>query len=288
MTAPIILEKRPEDQLADIQTAPEKKISVVSAGALVSVIVPCCGMIEYTKLCMPSLLKYTRAPFELILLDIGSLDGTSEYLAGIKAASKFRVEIVRTATDLAIADACREAVSRARGDYFVLLNNDTVLTEGWLHQLINLANLSPALGMTGPMSNYAPPAQLVELIPYRARPKKRTSNGRVSVEEVFVDMDVINAFARDFREKAKGKWSEVDRLAGFCLLVKRQVLDKVGLPNLEKVSELSLFDTDQLSDKARQAGFTLGCCRDLFVHHFGTRTFSAGAPTAENDATRTN
>ena len=51
-------------------------------------------------------------------------------------------------------------------------------------------------------------------------------------------------------------------------------MERIGLPKLEKWTDLSLFDTDILSVKARQAGFTLACCRDLFVHHFGTRTFS--------------
>ena len=35
-----------------------------------------------------------------------------------------------------------------------------------------------------------------------------------------------------------------------------------------------------VSAKAKQAGYTLAVCRDLFVHHFGTRTFAGGAPAA--------
>jgi len=45
-----------------------------------------------------------------------------------------------------------------------------------------------------------------------------------------------------------------------------------------KWTDLSFFDTDILSVKARQAGYGLALCRDLFIHHFGTRTFSHGAP----------
>ena len=41
---------------------------------------------------------------------------------------------------------------------------------------------------------------------------------------------------------------------------------------------LGLFDTDLLSELACKAGFTLACCRDLFVHHFGSRTFRIGRP----------
>jgi hypothetical protein len=46
---------------------------------------------------------------------------------------------------------------------------------------------------------------------------------------------------------------------------------------------LSLFDTDILSSKARQAGFALACCRDCFVHHFGTRTFAHGTAAGSKD-----
>ena len=51
---------------------PDKKVSVLSG--LVSIIVPCAGMLEYTKLCVPSVLRFSREPFELIFIDIGSLD----------------------------------------------------------------------------------------------------------------------------------------------------------------------------------------------------------------------
>jgi len=259
----------------------EKKLAVVSS-PLVSILVPCCGMIEYTKLCVPSILRYSRQPIELIFLDIGSLDGTAEYLAGVTAASRFRIEIVRTPTDMGIAEVCKEALAAARGEFLVLLNNDTIVTDGWLQQLITLATLAPAIGMVGPMSNYAPMAQHVSTVPYRVKPKRAKTARQFVQAESLLDVDSMHAFAHEYREEMKGKWIEVERLGGFCLLLKREVLDRIGLVNLEKWTDLSLFDTDILSAKARQAGYTLACCRDLFIHHFGTRTFSHGAPTNAN------
>jgi hypothetical protein len=35
-----------------------------------------------------------------------------------------------------------------------------------------------------------------------------------------------------------------------------------------------------LSSKARQAGFTLVCARDLYIHHFGSRIYAHGAPAS--------
>ncbi len=261
------------------------KVPVPVVGPLVSILIPCCGMLEYTKLLVPSILKHTRPPFELIFIDIGSLDGTADYLAGVATVhSMTRVEVVRTPTDLGIQDACQEALAKARGEFLVLLNNDTVVTNGWLNQLLGLLNFSSTVGMVGPMSNYAAPPQLVETVPYRVGPKKHGRlEGRYGTSEVLVDVEAVESFARDFREKNKGKWVEAERLGGFCLALKRDALLKMG--PLEPWTDLSLFDTDILSAKARQAGYTLAVCRDLFVHHFGARTFASGAP--ENKAKET-
>src|SRR5947209_6974624 len=115
-------------------TGPQKvpshrPMSVLSPPGLASLIIPCCGMLEYTKLSVPSVLRHSRPPFEIIFLDVGSLDGTAEYLAGIKTAAQVRVEVVRTATDSGVGDACKEAIAQARGEYLMLLNNDTVVTD---------------------------------------------------------------------------------------------------------------------------------------------------------------
>ncbi len=143
-------------------------IAVAGTPGLVSIVVPCVGMLEYTKLCVPSILKHSRQPFELIFLDIGSLDGTAEYLAGLQAglAGMIRVEVVRTPTDLGLKDACQKALKMTLGEFVVLLNNDTVVTPGWLTQLLGLVSMSLGMGLVGPMSNMAAPPQLVETVPW--------------------------------------------------------------------------------------------------------------------------
>jgi len=265
------------------QKPPLQSVSVLAPPGLVSILVPCCGMLEYTKICVPSLLRHSRDPYELIFLDIGSLDGTAEYLAALGDAAKVRVEVVRAATDLDIPAACKEALRQARGEYLVLLNNDTVVTDAWLGQMIALASSSPAIGMVGPMSNYAAPPQLVETVPYRIGPKRKLGTaGNHRSTDTLVDAAAVNEFAKKHREQFRTKWVQTERLGGFCLLLKRQVLKKIEqFGSLDEWSNLGLFDTDILSVKARQAGFTLACCRDLFIHHFGTRVFAQGAPTTE-------
>ena len=75
----------------------------------------------------------------------------------------------------------------------MLLNNDVVVTEGWLEQLIGLASIDQEskiqnpkskMGLVGPMSNYATPPQLVERPlsrPQRAPPLPRVTNSQGGV-----------------------------------------------------------------------------------------------------------
>jgi O-antigen biosynthesis protein len=260
-------------------------VSVLAPPGLASIIIPCCGQLEYTKLCIPSVVQHTRAPYELIFLDIGSLDGTAQYLAGVQAVAPVRVEICRRQTDAEIGSACQESLSLARGEYLVLLNNDTIVTDAWLDQLIALASTSTAIGVVGPMSNYAAPPQLVDAVPYRCGRRQRAIRPYVNgqAERSLVDVTAVHRFAAEWRDRHRGCWIEVERLGGFCLLIKRSALDRLR-PG-DEWSDLGIFDTDALSVKARQAGLTLACCKDLFVHHFGTRTFAHGAPDRKaNDA----
>jgi GT2 family glycosyltransferase len=80
-------------------------------------------------------------------------------------AALARAATLRAATDLGIADAVREALARTRRAYLVLLNNDTLVTPGWLDQFIALANLSPQVGLVKPLSIRVAPSQPVETVP---------------------------------------------------------------------------------------------------------------------------
>jgi GT2 family glycosyltransferase len=109
-----------------------------------------------------------------------------------------------------------------------------------------------AIGLVGPMSNYAAPPQLVEGVPYRH----------------VLD---VHAFARRWRDEHRGQWFTVPKLSGFCLLMKRAVYTQIG--GLDERFGLGFFDDDDLAERARRVGFELAVAHDLFVHHFGSRTF---------------
>ncbi len=244
---------------------------------LVSVVIPCFGQYEYTRLCVPSLLRHSRPPFELIFVDAGSLDGTAEYLTGLQAGSSLRIEIVRVDDGTGLGAAFDQGLVHARGRFVTLLSNDTIVTDGWLHQLTALADSDPKIAAVGPMTNYGTPPQFVKETPYRLALR----NGSPNMPE-----EALERFSRDWREGHKGKWFETDHLDAFCILFKREVLGGIGpLDQLARPDGPSLgvraLDGNGLSLAIRRTGAKMACCHDLFIHHFGSRQAVLAAPTGQ-------
>src|SRR5262249_54516566 len=163
----------------------------------------------FTRLCVPSLLRHSRMPVEFIFIDLGSLDGTGEYLDGVAAAAPARVVVGRAAAESAFQAACTGALSRAGGQFVVWLSNDTTVTERWLERLVAGAPGDPTIGVVGPMSNYAPEPQYVGSVPYRLGPKTNGTAGRNGqASHYFVDSEPVDRFASEWRERHRSQCLE--------------------------------------------------------------------------------
>jgi GT2 family glycosyltransferase/predicted Zn-dependent protease len=221
---------------------------------LASITVLCCNELDYTKRCLDSVLRHTRRPYELVLVDNASADGTPEFLAEVRARpGAERVAVLRNEKNVGFPAGCNQGLAEARGRYVVFLNNDTVVTEGWLEGLIAWALHDwPQVGLVGAVTNYASPPQ------------------QVPVD--YPSLDGLGAFAARRRREFAGQALEYERLSGFCLLARREVLEQVG-PFDERFG-LGFFDDDDLGLRVRKAGLKLLIAQDVFVHHFGSRTFT--------------
>ena len=118
-------------------------------GGLASVIVPCWNQLEFTRQCIWALMRRTSVNWELIVIDDGSTDGTGSYLAGVQDASPVPVTVIANSTNRGFPAAINQGLQYARGEYLVLLNNDVVVTDGWLSQLIGLASIEGTTEIIG-------------------------------------------------------------------------------------------------------------------------------------------
>jgi O-antigen biosynthesis protein len=246
----------------------EVNLGLMQSPGLVSIVVLCCGQIEHSRLCAPSIFRFSRAPYEVIVVDAGSLDGTYDYWRGAQAAATSPIEIIRSPADVDLAATLQAGLARTHGESIVLLNNDTIVSTGWLEQLVALLSMNSTVGMVAPMTTYGPTQQVIWPVSYRVGAKVGVPLGQ---EEILNQLTTVDRFAQECREKHRGQWFEADRLGGGCVMLKKKVLQGVGPP--PRVP-LQFFDAEALSLRVREKGYVLAGCRDLFVHSFGSRGFS--------------
>src|SRR5262249_28761786 len=127
-----------------------------ASSALVSVVMSCCGQLEYTRLSAPRVLRYSRPPFQVLFLDAGSLDGTAECLACLAGAAPLRVEVVRGERGSDLTLLVPQALTRARGRFIAWVHNDVLVPDSWLQQQLALVLSGDTVGVVGPMANVAP------------------------------------------------------------------------------------------------------------------------------------
>ncbi|MBI5624197.1 MAG: glycosyltransferase family 2 protein [Elusimicrobia bacterium] len=218
--------------------------------ALASIIIPVRDGLRYTRECLESLERTTAAPYEVIVVDNGSKDGTAAWVR-----RRPRTRVIRNRENLGFARAVNQGMSAAKGRYLVWLNNDVVLTEGWLERLIAAAERAPWIGAVGPCTNVTVGSQRVTSVPYRD-----TGLG-------------LRLFAEAWRLNHRGRAEGVHRLTGFCVLLKRSAVEKTGL--LDERFGLGCYEEFDYCLRLRQAGFDLAVAKDVYVHHHGHRTFSS-------------
>lgn len=244
-------------ELTAPRTVPELRAllgpAACEAGAdLTSIILLGFNQQAYTQLCLASIARHTPEPHELILVDNGSTDGTREYFTEL-ARRHPHVTAILNDTNLGFAAGCNQGLRVARGRRLLLLNNDTLVSAGWLRRLVDRLESEPEIGIVGPVSNYVDGPQLVPDVPYG------------------FDQDDIERFADEWARRHAGQGFEHDRVVGFCLLFAREVLDRIG--GLDPRFGNGNFEDDDFCLRARTAGFRIWVCQDVFIHHYGSRTF---------------
>jgi hypothetical protein len=99
-----------------------------------------------------------------------------------------------------------------------------IVTEGWLDSLIGAVCSAPDIGMAAPMSNHGPASLLVDPVSYGLEMGKADFGGRRGNAQI----ENLNAFAKESRTRNKGGRFEAQTLGGACVLLKREVSQKLG------------------------------------------------------------
>ena len=112
---------------------------------LVSVVIPVYNQFEYTYWCVRSIVETTKGiDYEIIIADDCSTDTTCDiekYLPGVR--------VIRNERNLRFTLNCNNAVKYTKGKYVALLNNDTLVMDGWMSSLLKVLENDPKVGLVG-------------------------------------------------------------------------------------------------------------------------------------------
>jgi GT2 family glycosyltransferase len=112
---------------------------------LVSIIIPIYGKIEFTIRCLKSIsLNLPKCTFEIIVIDDSSPDNSLSILKFVKG-----IKIFKNSTNKGFIYSCNFGARKAKGKYLYFLNNDTLVTPGWLDHLVQTFKNFPGTGLAG-------------------------------------------------------------------------------------------------------------------------------------------
>ncbi|HET9961231.1 MAG TPA: glycosyltransferase family 2 protein [Nitrospiraceae bacterium] len=200
----------------------------------VSLVIALYNQLEFTRQCLASIKAHTPDSVELILVDNGSVDGTADYLKTVEA------KVILNPRNLGCAKAWNQGIRASHGDVIGILNNDILVTPGWLEALLSFMD--------------------------------REGQGIVcpSAREGLLDYD-LPAYAKEFTQACAHAVRY--ELYAPCMLIHRSVFERVGLFD-EGFQYGGCEDTDFLW-RTKAAGFSVAMTGSALIHHYSKVTQDA-------------
>lgn len=200
---------------------------------------------DVTLAAIKSLHEHSQFPYRLIVIDNASDTPTASMLHDLAQSGRYgHIEVIRNEHNRGWLRATNQGLSRADADYVCLINNDIVAGPGWLKNCIATLERLPDAGLANPRGN------------------ERSENQRVKD---------VSSYARELAARYPGAYTELDHVCGFCMIIKREVLE--AIPLLDETFDGGHYEDDDYSRKAQQLGFRCIQCDDAFVLHTGSVSF---------------
>lgn len=219
----------------------------------VSIVIPVYNQLEYTEKCLNSIAQTVNRRVEVVFVNNASTDKTREFLAGFKNP-KLKIKKIDNDTNLGFPASVNQGIKEAVGEYIIIANNDIVLTNGWLERMIESAESDSSVGIVGPISN-------------------EVSGLQKDVNAKYSTIEEMHKYASVIAEKNKGDVLIFPRVAFLCTLIKKEVIKKIG--GLDERFTPGNYEDDDFCLRAQLAGYKTVIAKDVFIHHFGSKSFKA-------------
>lgn len=214
-----------------------------------SIIILSYNTYEITKGCIESIRKFTAAgSYEIIVVDNASKDASAAWLKRQKD-----IKLIINKENKGFPGGCNQGmVAAEQGNDILLLNSDTIVTPNWLENLQKALYSAENIGAVSCVTNYCSNVQ--------------------TIEASYSNYDELIQFAEKFNHSNPVLWEVRPRLVGFCYLIKNVAYQHVGL--LDERFAPGMFEDDDYSIRLIMLGYRLLVCRDTFIHHYGSESFT--------------
>lgn len=227
---------------------------------LVSIIIPTRDRADLLRVCLDGVLRRTRYPaLEVLIADNGSTEPDALKLLGEVKADP-RVRVLSLPGPFNFAHITNSAVSEARGDVLLLLNNDIeVINEDWLREMVSHA-VRPDVGAVGARLLY---------------PNGRLQHGGIVLGVGGVAGHLLVGTHRDDYGPfgVLGLLRSVSAVTAACLALRRDVWKQVG--GMDEVNLSVAFNDVDLCLKIRKLGLRVVCTpfAELYHHESASRGY---------------
>lgn len=240
------------------------KIIYKTKMAKTAIIIPFINLSWMTISCIKSIVDNTHREQYVLYLENNNSD-ENETRKIIDFLHTIDIDYVHTihSSNLGFVRATNSGIGRALSDgcsSVMFLNNDTIVTPGWLSRMVEVLNSDKKIGIVGPMTT--PPS-------WRDMPKvKEIISKRMGYELLKPQID---GYSNTLKSNLSGMTKDQDFLAFYCVLIKREMIDDVGI--LSEDYDIGLFDDDDYCYRANNAGWRIVLAQDVYVHHYHNSTF---------------
>ena len=227
-----------------------------------SIIIVTYNSIKDVAKCIASIQKSTIMPYEIIVVDNNSSDGTRDLLRQFE--NKSYIKAILNNENRGFSASTNLGITASNGDYIVLLNPDTIVTKDWAWRL--MLHFDDKTGAVGPVTNYVAGIQKIEFH------LKENVDG-INIEKLADKLYSWN----------QNKSKETKLLIGFCLMLRREIIDRIGM-----LDENLFLGSDDLeySLRLRANGYKLLAATDTFVYHKGQASFDSEPSQKMNKLTQ--
>lgn len=230
----------------------------------VSIVIPVFNRLAFTRQCLDRLYRHTAGSYEVIVVDNGSTDGTEAFCRDL-LARRPGLRYHRNPENLGFGPACNVGARLARGPDLLFLNNDTMVTPGWLAAMLETLRADPRVGIVG----------IQQRFPYTRRIHHTgiifTAGG--VPQHLYPDADAALPHVNRQRD--------YQAVTGSCLLIPRDLFFEVG--GFDEGYRNGYEDVD-LCFAVRARGYRVVCCTRAFIYHYGQITEGRTADDNRNAA----